>query len=628
MNKIYILLILFPMSLFAQNQTLLHEDFEGGLSGWTAINLVDAAAPTLWRITNTRYVSPGHSAAWNDSASNTYPGGRYEALESPPVTIPHNGRTFLKFKAFIHLTLNGTYYHDYFHIKYTTNNGNTWNNFLPYAQSGQQLVWRSFPEDFGPTAYNELTYHAGKTMKFRIITHSDTLNPNGLGVFLDDFIIYTQQCDFVDLNEPNNSTSTATEVSLGDIIQASLCPQNDEDFYKFTAQQGDQLTLVTQHTMNYTYLYFLNSNGNTLVYAYNEMTYNVTTTGTYYLRVTGSYNYSANYSVYFNSRPEPDIIAVTDIPEDQGLQVRVKWQASFYDPQFGTGKVKEYQLWRKINDTTFIGSAGSRIKAEGNSYTSSLLNDYWEYIATIPALSNRPFLNYSYVAPTLEDNILTTFIIAAIPKTDTQPVEWGSEGSGFSVDNLSPELINYTVSNSVNGIKLNWNINSAHPDVERIEIFKGIYEIFPPVQENRIADLDASEYTYLDDDLLGGFSYYYIISLTDRSGNRSYSPALSAGYFTSVEKENNYPKEMSLKQNYPNPFNPSTTIEFSLVSVTNISLRIYDSIGREIRELAGGSYTPGNYKIEFNAAELPSGIYFYTLNAGSFSETRKLILLK
>ncbi len=630
MKILLLLVFLFSGLSISQNNILLNGDFENGLEGWTAINLSDSTQPTLWRVTNTRFISPNHSAAWNDSVTNTYPHNQYHALESPPIDIPLNARTFLKFKALIHLTLNGTYYHDYFFIRYTTNNGNTWNNFLPYAHSGQQLNWRTFPDDFGPTAYDELTSFRGKTMKFRIIARSDELDPNGLGIFLDDFIVYSQECEFIDLNEPNNNIATATPVELGDIVAAALCPQNDEDVYSFTAQQGEQITIVTQHSMPWTYLYFMNSNGNTLLYAYNEFTYTIASTGTYYVRVTGSYNHSALYTIYFNNRPSPDVIAVTDIPDDQGLKVRVKWQASFYDPQSGTGQIKEYQLWRKVNDTLSVNkNGGNEIKKMSSPGTDNILEEYWEYIVTVPALSNRPFLNYSYVASTLSDNLPTTFIIAAIPKDENDPIEWGTEGTGISIDNLSPGFDSYSVLPSGSDIKIDWTINhNLHPDVAKIEIYKGIYELFPPVPETKVAELPASGNYYTDSDLLSGYTYYYIIAATDFAGNITYSPAITTGQVTSVSENNFLPGEISLEQNFPNPFNPSTVIEFSLPDFAEINLTVYDVLGREVAQLAEGNFAPGKHAVTFNASYLSSGIYFYTLSAGNFKQSKKLILMR
>ena len=86
----------------------------------------------------------------------------------------------------------------------------------------------------------------------------------------------------------------------------------------------------------------------------------------------------------------------------------------------------------------------------------------------------------------------------------------------------------------------------------------------------------------------------------------------------------------SLSQNYPNPFNPSTKIKFEIPSGAgdNVILTIYDALGREVSVLVNENLKPGIYETEFNAQELPSGIFFYKLSAGDFTDTRKMILLK
>ena len=101
--------------------------------------------------------------------------------------------------------------------------------------------------------------------------------------------------------------------------------------------------------------------------------------------------------------------------------------------------------------------------------------------------------------------------------------------------------------------------------------------------------------------------------------------------------EDKIPNEFVLEQNYPNPFNPSTTIKFSIPTVEtqhaasqHVILRIYDILGKEIATLVKEEKSPGNYEVAFNTGDysLPSGIYFYKLTAGSFSETKKMLLLK
>ena len=88
------------------------------------------------------------------------------------------------------------------------------------------------------------------------------------------------------------------------------------------------------------------------------------------------------------------------------------------------------------------------------------------------------------------------------------------------------------------------------------------------------------------------------------------------------------PRTMVLEQNYPNPFNPTTIISFTLPSTSFVSLKIFDALGREVSTLLSEELSAGIYSQQWNASDFPSGIYFYRLQAGSFAETKKLILLK
>ncbi len=88
------------------------------------------------------------------------------------------------------------------------------------------------------------------------------------------------------------------------------------------------------------------------------------------------------------------------------------------------------------------------------------------------------------------------------------------------------------------------------------------------------------------------------------------------------------PTEYTLMQNYPNPFNPSTRIAYTLPFQSQVELKIYDVLGREIASLVNKEQPAGNYNVEFNSAELPSGVYLYRIQAGEFSQVRKMILIK
>ena len=97
---------------------------------------------------------------------------------------------------------------------------------------------------------------------------------------------------------------------------------------------------------------------------------------------------------------------------------------------------------------------------------------------------------------------------------------------------------------------------------------------------------------------------------------------------TGIEEITVQPILFKLEQNYPNPFNPSTTIKYSIPKQSYVTIKIYDVPGREVQTLVNEQKPAGNYQVEFNAANLPSGVYFYRIQAGSFKQVRKMMLIK
>ena len=100
-------------------------------------------------------------------------------------------------------------------------------------------------------------------------------------------------------------------------------------------------------------------------------------------------------------------------------------------------------------------------------------------------------------------------------------------------------------------------------------------------------------------------------------------------FSTGVEEtDGTLPGEYMLSQNYPNPFNPSTKIDFSIKNSGFVTLKVYDVLGQEVKTLVNEQKDPGTYHVTFDARELTSGPYFYTLTAGTFSKTYKMLLVK
>jgi photosystem II stability/assembly factor-like uncharacterized protein len=97
---------------------------------------------------------------------------------------------------------------------------------------------------------------------------------------------------------------------------------------------------------------------------------------------------------------------------------------------------------------------------------------------------------------------------------------------------------------------------------------------------------------------------------------------------TATEQRNNLVVHFYLQQNYPNPFNPTTTINYSIPKESLVTIKVYDLLGREIKTLVNEDRPAGKYSVNFNANNLSSGIYLYTIKAGSFVQTKKMVLLK
>ncbi|MEO8513773.1 MAG: T9SS type A sorting domain-containing protein, partial [Ignavibacteria bacterium] len=91
---------------------------------------------------------------------------------------------------------------------------------------------------------------------------------------------------------------------------------------------------------------------------------------------------------------------------------------------------------------------------------------------------------------------------------------------------------------------------------------------------------------------------------------------------------NEAPNQFSLSQNYPNPFNPTTNIKFAIPNSEFVKLIVYDIPGREVEMLVNENLNAGTYNADWNAASFSSGVYFYKLHAGEFTETKKMVLVK
>ena len=193
--------------------------------------------------------------------------------------------------------------------------------------------------------------------------------------------------------------------------------------------------------------------------------------------------------------------------------------------------------------------------------------------------------------------------LKAVVKNSDVAIQWSTitetNDLGFNIERsiLSPEITSVTNKSQLSQV---WKTAG---------FVKGAGTSFAPRQ-----------YSFVDHNLPDGHFEYRIKQL-DNNGSFRYSAIVKADVGLA-------PAVYSLDQNYPNPFNPTTMIKFSIAKLSIVNLKIYDLLGREVETLVDGPMEEGIHEVTFHATSLASGIYFYRLKAGTFTATKKLLLLK
>ena len=150
-----------------------------------------------------------------------------------------------------------------------------------------------------------------------------------------------------------------------------------------------------------------------------------------------------------------------------------------------------------------------------------------------------------------------------------------------------------------------------------------------------IEDITSSRYTYSGQQLIPGLAYRWKVRSKNPGGRDENKSAWSTerifSFITFVSNQNNnntIPKEFALLQNYPNPFNPTTMIKYEVPKNSHVMMRVYDVSGRLVKEVVNEYKFAGVYYMEFNASSLSSGVYYYKMTSDTFTDTKKLVLVK
>ena len=149
--------------------------------------------------------------------------------------------------------------------------------------------------------------------------------------------------------------------------------------------------------------------------------------------------------------------------------------------------------------------------------------------------------------------------------------------------------------------------------------------------------LDYTGWKFISVDVSGytNLKFHSLVIVQKSEGEKNgwlyFDNALTDAQITGVKESEILPSQFELKQNYPNPFNPATKIIYTLPNISkkyNVTVKIYDVLGRQVEILFNGEQSAGTYNLNFDGSSLSSGIYYYTINAGDFISTKKMILLK
>jgi photosystem II stability/assembly factor-like uncharacterized protein len=199
----------------------------------------------------------------------------------------------------------------------------------------------------------------------------------------------------------------------------------------------------------------------------------------------------------------------------------------------------------------------------------------------------------------------------------------GSSGTILNTTNggLLVELTSFTATSNGKEVILSWStaseINNQGFEIQRST--EGVEYFTVGFVNGHGTTTEQQNYSYSDKNLDNG-KYFYRLKQVDYDGSYDYSDV--------VEVEWRAFNSYLLEQNFPNPFNPTTTIGYGLQNKSNVKITILNAIGEEVAVVLNEEREAGFHRVEFNAANLPSGVYFYQLRAGDFVETKKMILLK
>ncbi|NNE45063.1 MAG: T9SS type A sorting domain-containing protein, partial [Rhodothermales bacterium] len=335
------------------------------------------------------------------------------------------------------------------------------------------------------------------------------------------------------------------------------------------------------------------------------------------------------------------IMGIEDVPNDQGRQVGVAWSRFGGDGPSDT-PIDDYYVWRAVESVNGAKAAYQSfsevpvVTEDGGvdlSSMSVMLDGHlWTAVGHQPAAA---FPMYSAVVPTLgdataTDTLWSTFVVsghvAGAPDMTiiTEPM------MGYSVDNLVPTAPMMSAAGSKRKVELVFELDREeyrNADFDYFAIYRSTESGFDPVGMEPFAT--TAEDVYDDTEVTYNNTYYYRAAAFDFSGNQGeFSDEVMGAVGVGVDGTGEIPIAFELYQNYPNPFNPSTTIAFDVPQTSDVSVAVFDLLGRQVRTLVNGSLPAGKHTVTLNAQSMSSGLYVVRFDTPDGAFERTILLIK
>ncbi|HCY77106.1 MAG TPA: hypothetical protein DHV28_14380 [Ignavibacteriales bacterium] len=310
----------------------------------------------------------------------------------------------------------------------------------------------------------------------------------------------------------------------------------------------------------------------------------------------------------------------------------LNWTVSSF-PQVSGTSGSNYVAFSDANNGTVVCLDGTIAKSTDGGMTwttSSLTGAAFRFVTNVPGSNLYMAVGSTGTSYYSNDGLtytpLTTGTTQTLYMVDaTANYAWAVGNAGtiiqYSGSPLPVELTSFTAVSQNQQVTLNW--------ITASELNNNGFEIQRSVASNDFVTVGfvkgagtttlRQEYSFTDKNLSNGL-YSYRLKQIDFNGLYEFSNAVEVD----VRSLDNY----SLEQNYPNPFNPTTKIGYVLKEKTNAKVVVMNAIGEEIAVLVNQTQEQGYHQLDFNASNLPSGVYFYSLQTDNFSETKKMLLMK